>query len=129
MAERARRGRPSGTYVGYEENSTMTKFAHLALTLLAATTVASAASASTCSPYINQRERDQAWRIHQGVRSGELTHPEARRLWHQEREIRQDERAAKRDGRLTWAERRNLDRELNQESHRIYRLKHNEVDR
>ena len=107
----------------------MTKIAHLALTLLAATTVASAASASTCSPYINQRERDQAWRIHQGVRSGELTRPEARRLGHQEREIRQDERAAKCDGRLTLAERRKLDRELNRESYRIYRLKHNEVER
>jgi hypothetical protein len=107
----------------------MTKFAHLALTLLAATTVASAASASTCSPSINRRERDQAWRIHQGVRSGELTRGETRSLWHQEVEIRQDERAAKRDGRLTWGERRKLDRELNRESERIYRLKHNDVDR
>jgi Spy/CpxP family protein refolding chaperone len=107
----------------------MTKFTHLALTLLAAATVASAASASTCSPYINRREREQAWRIHQGVRSGELTRGETRSLWHQEREIREDEREAKRDGKFTLAERRDLNRELNRESHRIYRLKHNDVER
>lgn len=107
----------------------MSKFATLTMTILAATTLASAASASTCSPYINGREHRQAWRIHQGVESGELTRGEAHRLWHQEREIRQDVREAKCDGNLTLAERRRLNRELNRESYRIYRLKHNDIER
>jgi hypothetical protein len=107
----------------------MTKFAHLTLTILAATTVASAASASPCSPRIDRREHLQSQRIHQGLRSGELTYGEAGRLRHQERAIRWDERAARRDGRLTVAERCKLNRELNRESSRIYRLKHNNVDR
>jgi hypothetical protein len=107
----------------------MSKFATLTMTILAATTLASAASASTRSPYINRREHREAWRIHQGVESGELTRGEAWRLRHHEAEIRHDEWKAKRDGRLTLAERRKLNRELNRESGRIYRLKHNAVDR
>jgi hypothetical protein len=63
------------------------------------------------------------------VESGELTRGEFHRLWRQEREIRQDERGAKCDGKLTLAERRRLNRELNRESYRVYRLKHNAVER
>jgi hypothetical protein len=107
----------------------MSRIATLTLTILAATTLASAASASTRSPYINGREHRQAWRIHQGVESGELTRGEAWRLRRTEAGIRHDEWKAKRDGKLTLAERRRLNRELNRESHRIYRLKHNAADR
>jgi hypothetical protein len=99
----------------------MTKLALVALTLATAT----AASANPRSPWINRREHRQAWRIHQGVKSGELTPGEARRLRAQERDIRWDEREAKSDGKLTVAERRHLNRELNHSSRDIYRLKHN----
>src|SRR5689334_17454797 len=88
-----------------------------------------AASAHPRSPLINRRERHQARRIHQGVKSGELTPREARVLRQEEREVRWDEREAKSDGKLTPMERRHLRRELNQNSRRIYRLKHNQAER
>ena len=78
---------------------------------------------------VNGRQQHQQQRIGQGIRSGELTARETLRLERNAREIRQDERAAKSDGVVTARERAGLQRELNQESHLIYRAKHNEKDR
>lgn len=77
------------------------------------------------TPVVDQREQNQQKRIEQGVKSGELTPVETRRLERQEGKIKADEMNAKADGKVTPAERRKLHRELNRESKRIYRKKHN----
>lgn len=73
---------------------------------------------------INQRQHNQADRIKQGVRSGELTKSEARGVVKEQREIRQTERQYKSDGVLTRDERRDLRQQQNQASRHIYQEKH-----
>ena len=85
----------------------------------------SVATSQTKTPVINQREWNQQARIRQGVKSGELTRGEARRLEAREGKIKADKMVAKSDGKVTPAERRRLKREENRASRRIYRLKHN----
>lgn len=83
------------------------------------------AVSQTQTPVINQRERNQQARIRQGVKSGQLTPGEARRLEAQQGKIKADKMAAKSDGKVTPAERRHLKRELNRASRNIHRKKHN----
>ena len=79
---------------------------------------------------INAREREQQERIRQGVRSGELTRREARRLEAEQARIRVNEAFARRSGgQLTLRERRRIERELNHSSRDIYRQKHDRQDR
>lgn len=79
---------------------------------------------------INDRQRDQQQRIRQGIRSGELTRREARRLEWQEARIRHDEARARRSGgTFTPRERVRIQRELNHSSRNIYRQKHDRQDR
>ena len=68
-------------------------------------------------------------RIKQGVRSGELTRSETRRVVHQQRAIRQDVRQAKSDGVVTPAEKREIKQEKRKADRTIYRKKHNRRDR
>jgi len=93
--------------------------------LVALLAITSIANAQTRTPVINHREHRQERRINQGVRSGELTHNEARHLRSDERKIRNDKRMAKADGKVTTGERRHLRREENRTSRAIYRKKHN----
>lgn len=86
-------------------------------------------TASAGTPGLDQRQQNQAHRIQQGVRSGELTRPETRRLVRGQRELRRDERAAEADGVVTARERARLQHEANQQSRRIYRQKHDAQDR
>lgn len=76
---------------------------------------------------INQREADQQQRIDQGIKSGALTDKEATHLQNQEGRIDKQEgrMEAKDGGKLTAADKKKLNRELNRESRRIYREKHN----
>ena len=79
---------------------------------------------------IDARQRGQQERIREGIRSGELTRREARRLEAEEARIRVDERFARRSGgQFTHAERRRIQRELNHASRDIYRQKHDRQDR
>jgi len=68
----------------------------------------------------------QHWRIKKGIRSGQLTHREAKRLRKQHRRIANLKYHFKQDGYLDRYERRTLNRKLNRASDRIYRLKHND---
>ena len=77
---------------------------------------------------INQREQREQARIRQGVRSGELTRAEVRRLEAQQAKIRIDERLARRNG-ITERERERLQRELERASRNIRRQKHDRQDR
>src|SRR5262249_49487466 len=101
---------------------------HRSLVLVLVTLMAlaaGAASANTATPRVDRREVRQHARIHQGVRSGELTRGEALRLRADQGHIRRMERRAKRDGVVTPRERARLTRAQNRESARIYAYKHN----
>jgi hypothetical protein len=78
---------------------------------------------------VNQRQRRQQARIRQGVRSGELTKQEFRRLERGETRIARREARARRDGDFSARERARINRQLNRESRRIYRQKHDGQER
>ncbi|WP_243364005.1 hypothetical protein [Fundidesulfovibrio terrae] len=73
---------------------------------------------------IDQREADQELRIQQGVKSGQLTPKEASKLEKGEARIQSREARMKSDGRLTPNERKQLNHQLDVESKKIYREKH-----
>jgi polyhydroxyalkanoate synthesis regulator phasin len=76
------------------------------------------------SPGVNARERHQKARIHEGVKSGELTNEEAKTLRQEQKSIHQEERAMKSDGKLTKEERKELHKDQNEASQNIYEEKH-----
>ena len=79
---------------------------------------------------INARFHDQQARIHQGVRSGQLTRREQYRLDARDSRIRtQEYRDRLSGGKFTRAERHHIQRELNGSSRAIYRDKHNDHTR
>jgi hypothetical protein len=76
---------------------------------------------------VGQRERNQQERISQGVKSGQLTAGETAHLEGREAHINKEvhnERAAN-GGKLTPAERRQVNRQEDRTSRAIYRKKHN----
>lgn len=81
------------------------------------------------TPRLDAREHNQRERIAQGVRSGELTRPEARRLISGERRLHRHERYAKSDGVVTPGERARLQQNANRMSKRIFRQKHDPQSR
>ncbi len=87
--------------------------------------------AQTANPNnpINQRLGNQADRIANGIQGGSLTNREAARLERGESRIAREEARFRRDGNLSPWERRKLNRDLNRESRRIYRDRHNQPHR
>lgn len=96
---------------------------------LAAVLTAITAPAVAGTPWLDAREQNQRQRIAQGLRSGELTRPEARRLVRGEVRLHRHERIAKSDGIVTRAERIGLQRHANRMSKRIHRQKHDPQSR
>jgi maltodextrin utilization protein YvdJ len=86
----------------------------------------SSSTPSNNPPTVHQRQENQQDRIANGLQSGQLTAGETANLEHKEaglnREIRND-RAANR-GKLTPAEKAQVNRQQNAMSHRIYNQKH-----
>ena len=88
------------------------------------------AAAQTVAPppgTIHQRKENQQDRIAQGVKSGQLTARETAHLEAREAKINKEvhnERVAN-GGKLTAAERRQVNRQQNRTSRAIYRKKHN----
>jgi hypothetical protein len=80
-------------------------------------------------PGINQRQANQADRVVQGVKSGELTRGEAQELREERRDIRDLERDYKSDRVLTPEERRDLNQQLNQNSREIFEEKRDDERR
>ncbi|HXJ89269.1 MAG TPA: hypothetical protein VMS18_20800 [Candidatus Binatia bacterium] len=76
---------------------------------------------------INRREQNQQNRIANGVKSGQLTPGETRRLERGEQRLENNEKKdmAKDNGHLTKQDQRQLNREANHMSQRIYKDKHN----
>lgn len=103
----------------------MKAFQLILLTVAATTLTATLASAHPVTPRVDRREARQHARIEQGVRSGELTRGETRRLMAGQRHIHRMERRAKADGFVSARERAHLHRAQNRQSRHIYRLKHN----
>lgn len=98
----------------------------LKTTLVAALSsfVVTTAFAGDRDPGVNKRQRHQHSRIAEGVKSGELTHSEAKSLRVAQHAIRAEEAEFKSDGVLTRGERRELHRDLNESSRDIRREKH-----
>jgi len=99
--------------------------------LLVAIATLSAASFGQDKQSINTRLKNQNARINQGVRTGELTRNEARVVRTDDRLIHREEHLDRTTdkGHLTKSERNSLQKQLNNNSKRIYRLKHNDVER
>lgn len=77
------------------------------------------------TPRIDQRQQEQQQRIDQGVRSGDITSKEAAHLRKQQAKIRQMERQAMADGRMSAKEKAQIELAQNKESLRIAKQKHN----
>jgi len=75
------------------------------------------------------RNHRQKQRIRQGIRSGEIIRPEARRLKKEQRRINRAYHRATADGHLSWRERQRLNNMQDRASRHIYRAKHNPVRR
>ena len=78
---------------------------------------------------INQRERHQQRRIADGVRDGELTQNEARKLEKEQAKIHSAEAKAKADGEFTTKERAKLQKRQDHASQHIYKEKHDKQTR
>lgn len=79
---------------------------------------------------VRERQDRQSARIHQGVKSGQLTPREAGTLRAEQRHInRTRQRALANDGHIGPGEARHLNREQDAANRDIYRLKHNATAR
>lgn len=76
------------------------------------------------TPVVDGRQHAQRARIREGVTSGEVTRPEARRLRTEQRSIRRTERRAKADGEVTTREKARIQRKQNRANRDIRRQKH-----
>ncbi len=76
---------------------------------------------------VGERQSSQQQRIAQGVQSGQLTAGETKRLEAQQQKINQEVKADRQanGGKLTPAERAQVNGQQNQASKRIYKAKHN----
>ena len=83
------------------------------------------ANAGPWTPGVDKREHNQGVRIWRGVKNGSLTVRETGQLIRGQVRIRRAERRAKSDGVVTFRERARLHRQLNRQSRRIWRKKHN----
>jgi hypothetical protein len=68
-------------------------------------------------------------RIHQGVKSGEITRAERIRIAKQKQDVREAVRDSKADGVITQAEKQEIRKQKRQVNRTIYRTKHNEKRR
>jgi hypothetical protein len=101
-----------------------------AIALLSSGAMAQAsAPAGANTPRIDQRQAHQEKRIDNGIASGALTKPEARRLERRQAAINRAEDKAKADGTVTGKERRHLTKMQNRASKGIRHQKHDRQHR
>lgn len=91
----------------------------------AQTTTTTTTQPGTKTPGINKRQKSQAKRVRHGVKNKSLTKHETRTLAKDAKGIQQAKTTAKSDGTVTGDERKAIHKEMNQESRKIYRKKHN----
>ncbi|MEP6614993.1 MAG: hypothetical protein ABJA57_00370 [Ginsengibacter sp.] len=97
----------------------------LILSIILATTVCM----GSIQAQIVKHEKYQHKRIRQGVRNGEITPAERKRLALQQKDIHQDVKEAKADGVVTPVERKEIREDQAKANRSIYRKKHNVRDR
>jgi hypothetical protein len=98
----------------------------------AAAVVVALPAAANAAPWqsVNQRQANLEHRIERGVRTGDLTRPEASRLRAEFRDLeRLEYRYRRTDGGLSSWERRDLDRRFDRLSQRIYAQRNDHQDR
>jgi hypothetical protein len=78
---------------------------------------------------IDGRQARQEQRVDNGVRSGEVTRPEARNLNREARTIERKEQSYRADGRFSRSERRDVQRDLNRHGRHVYNARHNKQSR
>jgi len=81
------------------------------------------------TPGVKVRQGIQKGRIGQGVKSGELTKGETKALIGGQKKIQHMKHDMKADGKVTIKERKILHHAQNKQSHKIFRLKHNDNSR
>ena len=101
------------------------------LSLAALAAVSTAPLAARAAPWqsINQRQANLEQRINQGVRSGELTRPEAARLRGEFKSIARLEASYRRSNGLSMRERADLDARFDRLSRQVMAQKHDRQDR
>ena len=99
------------------------------LGLVASTSAASAYDGWYGGSNIDRRQARQDYRIHQGVRSGEITRREAYRLEREQAHIRNLERNAKADGYVSHYERDRIRAAQNAANRHIYQESHDRNQR
>src|SRR5262245_21480395 len=106
-----------------QRKAAMTRTALIALALIATTTAASASDYGR-SERVDARQAEQARRIANARRHGELTWLERQKLWSEQARIRRMECAAQRDGYISRSEYRRITEAQNEASRDIYRQSH-----
>lgn len=81
------------------------------------------------TPLIDERQQNQKQRIKQGIKSGELTKKESKRLINGQTQLQKMEYRAKADGVVTKKERARLHNKANKESAKIAKNKHDKQKR
>lgn len=99
----------------------------IALAVLSSSAISANAQTSPAARPVSTIKNDQR-RVHQGVKSGELTRKEAARLKVQEARLAQERRNYKQDG-ISAAERADLRKDKKRVSKSIYRQKHDNQTR
>lgn len=84
---------------------------------------------STTTPKINKKQKNQITKIEQGVKSGELTKHETKKLAQQEAKLQIHKKIAKSDGKVTAKERKELNKEARRLDAKIYKQKHDKQKR
>ncbi len=83
------------------------------------------ATAQTKTQGVNKRQKNQQKRIFKGVKNGNITGKEFKKLQKQQIKTQKAKKRAKSDGKVTKRERVRLHKRQNKNSRRIYRAKHN----
>ena len=78
---------------------------------------------------VRKRQVKQHQRIHEGVRSGELTKEEAKNVRTEQREVRKTKRNAREDGTVTREEKKEIKEMQDEASKNVYEEKHDEEKR
>ena len=93
------------------------------LTLTLVIFTGSLATSPLFADRVNKRQKIQKKRIRSGIRSGELTKKETKKLVRQQKKINRFERKAKSDGKLNFKERHKLERMQDRASKKIFKQK------
>ena len=101
-------------------------FAAFILGVFLVVTAGSVFAGNVDDPGIQDRIMEQQKRIDEGIASGSLTRDEAARVQDNLNRIKAEEARLKADGKLTKRERARLQHELDRNSDKIFKKKHNQ---